>query len=70
MLKYESKVLVLLGIFLTRFSATELKNLLKWLEITLSSIIVLLSIFKLMFCIEFVFVTLKIDLMSSHNNDV
>ena len=32
--KYESKVLVVFGIFLTSFPAIELKNLLKWLEIT------------------------------------
>ena len=44
LLKYESKVLVVLGTFLTSFPAIELKNLLKWLEITLSSVIVSLSI--------------------------
>ena len=32
--------------FLTSFSAIELKNLLKWLEITLSSVTVSFSIFK------------------------
>ena len=43
--KYESEVLVVFGIFLTSFPAMELKNLLKWLEITLSSVIVSLFIF-------------------------
>ena len=47
--KYESKVLVVFGIFLTSFPAIELKNLLKWLEITLSSVIVSLSIFRFVF---------------------
>ena len=52
--------------FLTSFPTTELKNLLKRLKFTLSSAIVLLSIFELMFCINFLFVTLKIDLISSY----
>ena len=63
---YESKVLVVFGIFLVNSPATELKNLLKWLEITLSSVIVSLSTFKLMFSIDFLFVTLTIDLIPSH----
>ena len=64
--KYESKVLVAFGIFLTSFPALELKNLLKWLEITLSSVIVSLSIFRFMYYIGFLFVTLTIDLIPSH----
>ena len=54
------------GIFLTSFPAIELKNLLKGLEITLSSVIVSLSKFKFMFYIDFLFVTLTIDLAPSH----
>ena len=54
------------GIFLTSFPAIELKNLLKGLEITLSSVIVSLSKFKFMFYIDFLFVTLTIDLLPSH----
>ena len=56
--KDESKVLVVLGIFLIRFLATEVKNL--------SSVMVSLSLFKLMLCIELLFVTLKIDVIPVH----
>ena len=51
--KYESKVLVVFGIFLTSFPTIELKNLLKWLEITLSSVIVSYPYLNLCFVLIF-----------------
>ena len=63
--KYESKVLVVFGIFLTSFPTIELKNLLKWLEITLSSVTVSYPYLNLCFCIDFFFVTLTINLITS-----
>ena len=53
--EYESKVLVVFGVSLTCFPAIELQNLLKWLEVTLLSIIVyylyLNLCFVLIFCL-------------------
>ena len=49
--------------FLASFPAIEF---MKWLEITLSSVKVSLSMFKIMFCIDFLFVTLTIDLIPFH----
>ena len=52
---YESKNLGVFGILLTRFFATDMKKLLKWFEIVRSSVIVSLSIFRLIFLEDFRF---------------
>ena len=64
--KYELKDLGVLGILLTRFFATDVKKLLKWFEIVRSSVIVSLSIFRVMLLEDFSIFTLIIDQMPSH----
>ena len=54
--KYEWKYLDILGILLTRFVATDVKNLSKRFEIVRSSVIV--SIFRLILLEDFSFFTL------------
>ena len=49
-LNYEWKDWGVLGILSTRFFATDVKKLLKWFEIGRSSVIVSLSIFRLIYC--------------------
>ena len=57
--KYEWKDLGVLGILLTRFSATDGKKLLKWFEIVRASVIDSLSIFRLTLLEDFSFFTLN-----------
>ena len=64
--KYELKDLGVFGILLTRFFATDVKKLLKWFELVRSSVIISLSIFRLILLENFSFFTLIIDRMLSH----
>ena len=64
--KYDLKDLGVSGILLTRFFANDVKKLLKWFEIVRSSVIVPLSIFKLILLEDFSFFMLIIDQMPSH----
>ena len=57
----------ILGILLTRFFKTDMKKLLKWFEVVRSSVIVSLSIFRLIFLEHFSFFTLIIDRMPFHS---
>ena len=65
--KYVLKYLGVFRILLTRIFEIDTKKLLKWFEMISTSVIVSLSIFRLILLKDFLLFTLIIDRMPSHN---